>query len=164
MRSTHTARPQASLMLARPWLGASALADVLDTASWPRLFDPPRLLQPTAASDVWTLGAADIVEQPNGTVVYKLDVPGMSKADLKVTIKDGALTVTGERKNEHEIKDATLHHVERSHHRFTRVFRLPEQANVQQLQANCENGVLSITVPKLPEDHPDSATVNVQVQ
>ncbi|XP_061371426.1 18.5 kDa class I heat shock protein-like [Gastrolobium bilobum] len=81
--------------------------------------------------------------------VFKADLPGLKKEEVKVEIEDDrVLQITGERNVEKEDKNDTWHRVERSGGKFTRRFRLPENAKMEQVKASMENGVLTVTVPK----------------
>ncbi|KQK22411.1 17.4 kDa class I heat shock protein [Brachypodium distachyon] len=81
--------------------------------------------------------------------VFKADVPGLKKEEVKVEIEDGnVLQISGERSREHEEKSDTWHRVERSSGKFLRRFRLPDNAKTEQIKAAMENGVLTVTVPK----------------
>ncbi|KAK2966428.1 hypothetical protein RJ640_025976 [Escallonia rubra] len=81
--------------------------------------------------------------------VFKADLPGLKKEEVKVEVEEGrVLQISGERKKEHEEKKDRWHRVERSSGRFLRRFRLPENAKVDQVKAAMENGVLTVTVPK----------------
>ncbi|KAK9050704.1 hypothetical protein SSX86_030324 [Deinandra increscens subsp. villosa] len=79
--------------------------------------------------------------------VFKADLPGIKKEEVKVEVEDGrVLQITGERNVEKEDKNDTWHRVERSSGKFTRRFRLPENAKMEEVKAAMENGVLTITV------------------
>ncbi|KAD3338515.1 hypothetical protein E3N88_34036 [Mikania micrantha] len=81
--------------------------------------------------------------------VFKADLPGIKKEEVKVEVEDDrVLQITGERNVEKEDKNDKWHRVERSSGKFTRRFRLPENAKMDQVKAAMENGVLTITVPK----------------
>ncbi|WVZ56397.1 hypothetical protein U9M48_006936 [Paspalum notatum var. saurae] len=81
--------------------------------------------------------------------VFKADVPGLKKEEVKVEVEDGnVLQISGERSKEKEEKTDTWHRVERSSGKFLRRFRLPENAKTEQIRAAMENGVLTVTVPK----------------
>ncbi|KAL0452786.1 UNVERIFIED_CONTAM: class I heat shock protein [Sesamum latifolium] len=88
-------------------------------------------------------------ETPNAHV-FKADVPGLRKEEVKVELEDDRiLQISGERKRQMEEKGDTWHRVERSSGRFMRRFRLPENAKVEEVKASMENGVLTVTVPKV---------------
>ncbi|KAI3679924.1 hypothetical protein L2E82_50904 [Cichorium intybus] len=81
--------------------------------------------------------------------VFKADLPGIKKEEVKVEVEDGRiLQISGERNIEKEDKNDTWHRVERSCGKFTRRFRLPENSKMDQVKASMENGVLTITIPK----------------
>ncbi|MFS7902666.1 putative small heat shock protein HSP20 [Helianthus anomalus] len=94
--------------------------------------------------------------------VFKADLPGMKKEEVKVEIEDGnILQITGERNVEKEDKNDKWHRVERSSGKFTRRFRLPENAKLDQVKAAMENGVLTITVPKEEVKKPDVKSIEI---
>ena len=81
--------------------------------------------------------------------VFKADLPGLKKEEVKVEVEEGrVLQISGERKREKEEKTDTWHRVERSSGSFLRRFRLPENAKAESIRAAMENGVLTVTVPK----------------
>jgi len=82
--------------------------------------------------------------------VFKVDMPGLRKEDVQVHVEDGrTLSITGKREKEEVQQTDTWHRVERSSGQFMRKFRLPENANLDQTSAKVENGVLTVTVPKV---------------
>ncbi|KAM0831181.1 hypothetical protein ACQ4PT_065732 [Festuca glaucescens] len=84
--------------------------------------------------------------------VFKADLPGVKKEEVKVEVEDGnVLVVSGERTKEKEDKNSKWHRVERSSGKFVRRFRLPENARMEEVKAGLENGVLTVTVPKKSE-------------
>ncbi|CAL2263855.1 unnamed protein product [Prunus armeniaca] len=81
--------------------------------------------------------------------VFKADLPGLKKEEVKVEVEDDrVLQISGERNVEKEDKNDKWHRVERSSGKFLRRFQLPENAKVDEIKAAMENGVLSVTVPK----------------
>ncbi|KAH6777613.1 HSP20-like chaperones superfamily protein [Perilla frutescens var. hirtella] len=81
--------------------------------------------------------------------LFKVDVPGLKKEEVKVEVEDGnILQISGERNKEQEEKNDKWHRVERSSGKFLRRFRLPENAKLEEVKAAMENGVLTVIVPK----------------
>ncbi|GFZ19835.1 HSP20-like chaperones superfamily protein [Actinidia rufa] len=94
--------------------------------------------------------------------VFKADLPGLKKEEVKVEIEDDrVLQIRGERNVEKEEKNDTWHRVERSSGQFMRRFRLPENAKVDELKASMENGVLTVTVPKEEVKKPDVKSIKI---
>jgi len=111
------------------------------------------------ASSDWS-PAVDIRETDESFEI-DLEIPAIAAADVKVTVKDGVLSVTGERKYEKEVK-GKVHRVERQYGRFVRSFRLPETADESRIQANSKDGVLYLKVAKRAEVKPRAIEVTVQ--
>ena len=111
------------------------------------------------ASSDWS-PAVDIRETDENFEI-DLEIPAIAAADVKVTVKDGVLSVTGERKYEKEVK-GKVHRVERQYGRFVRSFRLPETADESRIQANSKDGVLYLKVAKRAEVKPRAIEVTVQ--
>lgn len=95
--------------------------------------------------------AIDIVENDNDYVL-RADLPGLTEQDINVELHNDVLTVSGERKSEHEERKQGYHRVERSSGSFRRSVRLPEGVAPESVRATFERGVLEVTVPK-PEQH-----------
>ncbi|XP_061371456.1 18.5 kDa class I heat shock protein-like [Gastrolobium bilobum] len=94
--------------------------------------------------------------------VFKADLPGLKKEEVKVEIEDDrVLQITGERNVEKEDKNDTWHRVERSSEKFMRRFRLPENAKMDHVKASMEDGVLTVTVPKEEIKKTDVKTIEI---
>ncbi|XP_068655995.1 17.8 kDa class I heat shock protein-like [Aristolochia californica] len=94
--------------------------------------------------------------------VFKADIPGLKKEEVKVEVEDGKiLQISGERNREAEEKNDKWHSVERSSGKFLRRFRLPENAKVDQVKAAMENGVLTVTVPKEETPKPEVKAIEI---
>ncbi|KAH1102057.1 hypothetical protein GLYMA_13G176500v4 [Glycine max] len=94
--------------------------------------------------------------------VFKADIPGLKKEEVKVQIEDDkVLQISGERNVENEDKNDTWHRVERSSGKFMRRFRLPENAKVNEVKASMENGVLTVTVPKKEVKNHDVKAIEI---
>ena len=89
--------------------------------------------------------AMDLVETED-SLVLRGDLPGLTEDDFDIEIKDNVLTVSGERKAEHEGKGEGYHRVERAFGSFSRSLSLPAGIEAEQVEANFENGVLEGSV------------------
>jgi HSP20 family protein len=114
---------------------------------------------PSVATDLWP--SVDIVENENDFVV-NVELPGVRREDVKITVNEGVLTVKGEKKQEREVKEDQYRRVERSFGGFERSFTLPTTAQSDRIGANFANGVLSITIPKA--EQAKSREIEVKVQ
>ncbi|KAF7054503.1 hypothetical protein CFC21_062165 [Triticum aestivum] len=118
----------------------------------------PRISSETAA---FAGARIDWKETPEAHV-FKADVPGLKKEEVKVEVEDGnVLQISGERNKEQEEKTDTWHRVERSSGKFLRKFRLPEDAKADQIKAAMENGVLTVTVPKAEAKKPEVKSIQI---
>ena len=91
--------------------------------------------------------SVDISEDDKEWLI-KADLPQVKKEDVKVTVENGVLAVTGERKFEKEEKDKKYHRIERSYGNFFRSFTLPEGAEGAKVSAQFKDGVLEVRLPK----------------
>lgn len=108
----------------------------------------------------WT-PLVDIIEDSNEYLV-KAELPELKKEDVKVSVENGELTISGERKSEKEEKDKRFHRIERSYGSFIRSFTLPESVNADKVSAEFKDGVLSVHLPKDEKAKPKSIEVKVQ--
>lgn len=97
--------------------------------------------------------AMDLTETDD-SLVLRADLPGMSEDDVNIEVKDGVLTVSGERKAEQEEKREGYHRIERAFGSFSRSLSLPEGVDPDKVEANFDNGVLEVRVPKPEETKP----------
>jgi HSP20 family protein len=91
--------------------------------------------------------ALDVFEKDNKLVV-KAEIPGMKEEDIDVSVVGDTLTIKGERKTEAEVKDEDYYRCERSYGSFFRSIPLPSAVDANKIEANYENGVLEVTLPK----------------
>ena len=105
--------------------------------------------------------AVDITEHQNEYLV-KMELPGVSKDDVKISIQDNLLSVHGEKKQEKELKDAKVHRMERSWGSFDRTFTLPSSVKADGIDAVYKDGILSITLPKAEEARRKQIEVKVK--
>lgn len=102
----------------------------------------------------------DIVEDEKEYLI-KAELPEVKKEDLKVSVQNDVLTITGERSLEKEEKGKKYHRVERAYGSFSRRFTLPEDADGGKVSAECLNGVLKVHLPKSEKATPRSIDVKV---
>ncbi len=81
-----------------------------------------------------------------------VDLPGVKKKDIELNITDGVLTIKGERKTRNAQEDKTYYKIESSYGKFERSFTLPKDIDESKIEAEVENGVLSLTIPKSAQD------------
>jgi HSP20 family protein len=105
--------------------------------------------------------ATDIVENKDGYLV-KVELPGMSKDDVKITMQDNQLTIRGEKKQEKEGKDEGYHRVERSYGAFQRCFTLPSAVDASKIDASFKDGILSVTLPRSEAAQPKTIEVKAR--
>jgi HSP20 family protein len=97
--------------------------------------------------------AMDLVESGDHFVL-RADLPGMSEEDVKIELEDGTLTVSGERKAEHQENEEGYYRVERAFGSFSRSLTLPKGVNPDEVSASFDRGVLEVRIPKPEERKP----------
>ncbi len=108
----------------------------------------------------WT-PLVDISEDANEYVV-KAELPELKKEDVKVSVENGELTISGERKSEKEEKGKKFHRIERSYGSFLRSFTLPEAVSGEKVSAEFKDGMLTVHLPKDEKAKPKTIEVKVQ--
>ena len=93
--------------------------------------------------------------------LLKVELPEVQKDDVKVTVENGTLTISGERKSEKEDKNKKYHRVERTYGRFERGFSLPDDAQSDRIKADFRDGVLRVHLPKSEKARPKQIEVEV---
>lgn len=95
--------------------------------------------------------------------VVKAELPGLKKDQVKVEVEEGkVLSISGERKIEKEEKTDKWHVVEHRSGKFLRRFRLPENARADKVTALLENGVLTVTIPKLGTKKHSARVIDIE--
>jgi HSP20 family protein len=110
-----------------------------------RTFAGGESMRPTATG-AW-MPAMDVYET-EGSIVAKVELPGIEPKDVDVSVEDQTLTVTGKREFSSEVNEDSYHRVERRYGSFTRSITLPQTADVEKVSASFDKGVLTIEVPK----------------
>jgi HSP20 family protein len=94
--------------------------------------------------------AVDLAEKDDAYIA-KVELPGVSKDDVKITLQDNIITIRGEKKDEKETKESNYHRVERSYGSFQRSFNLPTAVKGDKIEAQYKDGILTISLPKAEE-------------
>ena len=102
----------------------------------------------------------DITEDEKEYLI-KADLPEVKKEDVKLTVQDDVMSISGERKYEKEEKGKKYHRVERAYGSFMRSFTLPEDADGSKVSAEYKDGVLNVHLPKSEKAKPKSIEVKV---
>lgn len=108
----------------------------------------------------WT-PVADISETDKEYVI-KAELPEVKKEDVKVTLDNGVITISGERRHEKEQKDANEIRIESFYGTFSRSFSLPENIDAKGIRAETKDGVLRVKIPKTQAEAPKSVSIEVK--
>jgi HSP20 family protein len=103
----------------------------------------------------------DLVEADDHFLL-RADLPGLSEEDVAIEVRDNALTISGERKAEHERRERGWYRVERAFGRFSRSLSLPEGVDPDAIGASFDRGVLSVTIPKPEQRKPRRIQIGSQ--
>jgi HSP20 family protein len=123
-------------------------------------FDQPSSGGSEAAASRRWIPAMDLVETTDHYVL-RADLPGLTEADVNVQLEDNVLTISGERKSEHERRPEGYYRLERAFGGFSRSLTLPDGIDPSGVQARFENGVLEVTIPKPERRKPRKVEISV---
>jgi HSP20 family protein len=139
------------------WPGFGRLTDLRDEID--RLFESPlaELARTSQILSGWT-PALDLYEDKDNFVV-KAELPGMKREDIEVSLHEGSLSISGERKSEEKHEGADVYRTERFFGRFQRTVALPTPVAADKVKAAYKEGVLTITLPKTEEAKPKQIEV-----
>jgi HSP20 family protein len=140
----------------RTFGGLSGLREEID-----RLFEAPlsELARTSQFLTGWTV-ALDVHEDKDNVYV-KAELPGMKKEDIELSLHDGCLSISGERKSETSHEGAEVYRAERFFGRFQRTVTLPTLVANDKVKAQYKDGVLTVTLPKAEEAKPKHIDVSV---
>jgi len=114
----------------------------------------------TAFRGSWT-PAVDIFETESHDLVLKVELPGMTREDIEVSVENGTLMLKGQKKFDDTVKEENYRRVERSYGQFHRSFTLPNTVDTSKVAADYKNGILTVKLPFREEAKP--RTINVDV-
>ena len=155
---THEEVKQMSLIRWQPLREMMSLRDTMD-----RLFEES-FVRPTRGwltSEIGLRVPVDMYDS-NGELVIQADLPGLKAEDVDVSISNDTLTIKGEYEAEEERDEENVHIQERRYGKFQRAIRLPSNVNAEAAEANFEDGVLRLTLPKAAEAQPKQIPVQTK--
>lgn len=129
-----------STYLGRPAIRTEAGKEAMTVAEWSPLVD---------------------ITEDEKEYLIKADLPEVKKEDVKLTVQNDVMSISGERKDEKEEKGKTYHRVERAYGSFLRSFTLPEDADGTKVSAEYKDGVLNVHLPKSEKAKPKAIEVKV---
>jgi len=103
----------------------------------------------------------DIIEN-DAEYLIRAELPSMQKEDVHITVDEGTLTISGERKQKFEDKKDKLHRVESVYGKFSRSFSLPDNADTGKIRAEAKDGVITVHVAKAPVEARKPTEIKVQ--
>ena len=141
------------------WTDCGQLSDLREEID--RLFETPlaALARGSQLLSAWT-PAVDVYEDKENVYV-KAELPGMKKEEIEVTLHEGTLSLTGERKVQSKVNTTEVYRAERFFGRFQRTVSLPSAVATEKVKAQYTDGILTITLPKTEEAKPKQIDVNV---
>ncbi|MGE5545755.1 MAG: Hsp20/alpha crystallin family protein [Solirubrobacterales bacterium] len=102
------------------------------------------------------------VREMGDRIEIAAELPGVDENDVSVTVKDGVLSISGEKKSERKEEKTDYHLTERSYGSFVRSFRLPETCDDEHIAADFSKGVLTVTIPK--RELPESGEKKIEIK
>ena len=156
MRLTRWQRPDLAAL--DPFSQLSSLRDEID-----RLFDSP-LSSFTEGTQPFLSGWLPAVDlfQDKDNIIVRAELPGMKKEEIEISLHDGVLTLSGERKAEEKYKEAEACRSERFLGRFHRTLPLPSVVAAEKAKASYKDGILTVVLPKAEEAKPKQIEVSVK--
>ncbi|HYV28428.1 MAG TPA: Hsp20/alpha crystallin family protein [Candidatus Eisenbacteria bacterium] len=141
------------------WPGFGRLSNLREEID--RLFEAPlaELARSTQLLSGWT-PALDVFEDKDNIFV-KAELPGMKKEEIELSLHDGSLSISGERKSENKYEDAEVYRAERFVGKFQRTVALPSPVAADKVKAQYKEGILTVTLPKTEEAKPKHIDVSV---
>lgn len=102
------------------------------------------------------------VEETEDAFIIRAEVPGMKKEEIKVTVDENGISISGERKREKEEKGKTYHRMEISYGKFKRYIPFPKEVQPDKAKAKCKDGILEIEVPKSEKAKPKEIEIKIE--
>ncbi len=144
-------------------------------AKWDPFREMEGMLDPYAKSLDWPFrGGRDLnikgadwapradISETDDSFSVNVEVPGIKREDVKISLEDHVLNISGENKLEKEEKGKKFHRIERYYGSFSRSFTLPENVDEEKIEAGFKDGLLTLTIPKTEIKKPKSIEIKVK--
>lgn len=125
---------------------------------WPSVYEPFRQLGETVSG--WFAPASEAGADKAGYKI-ELELPGVKKQDIDISLHDHVLTVKGEKRSTREEKTGSVFFCERRYGAFQRTFRLPADARGESVLADFTDGVLTLTIPRVEPEQPKARRIEI---
>jgi HSP20 family protein len=109
---------------------------------------------------IWNVYPKVDIYDNDENIVITAELPGIDKKDIIIDVKDGVLTLKGERSFDNEVKEDKYYCRERAFGKFERVFRIPDDIDPEKISADYKDGILKIDIPKPEKQKPKQITVH----
>lgn len=148
----------ANIIKRRPFGELLGLRNDLD-----RFFDNSLRLFDMNMEEGWGLKPAVDMEETKEDLVISVEIPGIKKEDVKITMADNRVVIAGEVFEEKDVEEKNYYHRERLRGRFSRSFHLPVPVDSSKSSATYKDGVLTLRLPKAEEAKPKEITISEDV-
>ncbi len=102
------------------------------------------------------------LEETEESFIVSAEIPGMKKDEIKVTVDEDGITISGERKREKEEKGKTYHRIERTYGKFQRYIPFPKEVQPEKAKASYKDGILRIEIPKSEKVKPKEIKIEIE--
>ena len=126
-------------------------------------------ITPHKSTEIFSWKPRSDIHETENSYVIDAELPGVPKEAINLSVKDDILTISGKKETKKEWDDTNkegkkpiCHHMERSFGSFQRSYALPEHLDPATIKASCNNGILSITIPKQKKSEPEVHTITIQ--
>ena len=126
---------------------------------WPSVYEPIKRASDKIAD--WFAPRSDAL-MADANYQINLELPGVAADDIDISVQDGTILVHGEKRTDNEEQGENYFFSEREYGAFQRSFRLPADAKPNDIVADFRNGVLTITIPKIAAQTPDSRKIEIR--
>lgn len=152
-------RPRRRLIPWRPFGEMEEMERPFDNLfNWP---SSPAIWRRMPSMEMAWAPAIDVFEK-NDRFVVKAELPGMKQKDINVSVVSNSLTIRGERTAESEVEREDYYYSERSYGSFSRSIDIPPDVDAKKIEANYDDGVLEIDLPKIPGTKPKKVSVSAK--